>query len=419
VNDDGRFVILGTSGTRARWFTEVGSWASGGAAPIEFVRCVSVAEVIGRLRGGARASAVLVDATTPGVDRELSSCCDRSDVALLRVSDPRHGGPTDRDADGAVLPPSFGVEELLATLQSVARPVRWRTVMHAGELTDRADDPVDATYRGRLTVVCGRGGAGASVTAMALAQHLAGDDLDSGSVVLADLTRNGDQGCYHDAPDVVPALQELVELHRHGTATRSAVESMLHEVPGRGYSLLLGLRRPHDWVALHPAAIEATLCSLRSAFRHVVADVTADFEGEALTGSVDVEERNALARTAVEAADTVVAVGRDGVKGTRDLVRLVDDLTAHGVPTDRIVPVVTHAPRDRAGRAELAKALAALCATPPEASPVFLPAHRRLEAHLRCADPLPASLCRLVGRAVLAIARCTDDPTNSQIGALT
>jgi hypothetical protein len=402
VSDDGRFVILGASGTRARWFTEVGGWATGGAAPIEFVRCVSVSEVIGRIRGGARASAVLVDATAPGVDRELSACCERNDVALVRVGDPRPGQQAG-GADGAVLPPSFGVDELLTTLQSVARPVRWRTLMHATALTEDPTPRSDVAYRGRLTAVCGRGGAGASVTAMAIAQHLAADDVGSGSVLLADLARNGDLGCYHDAPDVVPALQELVDLHRHGTAGRSAVESMLHDVPERGYSLLLGLRRSHDWVALAPAAIEATLASLRSSFRHVVADVTADFEDEALTGSVDVEERNALARLTVVEADTVVAVGRDGVKGIRDLVRLLDDLVAAGAHPERIVPVVTRAPRDRAGRAEIARALGDLCASPPDVSPVFVPTLRRLEAHLRCADPLPAALCRPAGRAVFAL----------------
>ncbi len=417
MSDDGRFVILGTSGTRAPWFTEVGAWASGGAAPIEFVRCVSVDEVIGRIRAGARASAVLVDATAPGVDRELAACCQRNDVALVRVSDPRRGRGNDAGgADGPLLPPSFGVDELLATLSAVARPVRWRTISHAADLAEPATAPGDATYRGRLTVVCGRSGAGASVTAMALAQHLAGEDVDSGSVVLADLSRNGDQGCYHDAPDVVPALQELVELHRHGTATRSAVEQMLHSVPERGYSLLLGLRRPHDWVALHPSAIEAAIASLRASFRHVVADVTADFEGEDLTGSVDVEERNALARIAVAQADTVVAVGVDGLKGTRDLVRLLDDLAALHVPPSRILPVVTRAPRDRAGRAAATKAIAELCSSPPDASAVFLPAHRRIEAHLRCADPLPLALTRPIGRAVQAVA--DPDDRTTLVGAL-
>lgn len=408
MSDDGRYVILGASTTRASWFTQVGAWASGGAAPIEFVRCVSVDEVVGRIRAGARASAVLVDATAPGVDRELASCCERNDVALVRVNDPRRPGRQGSKTDGPLLPPSFGVEELLATLQAVARPVRWRTVTHAADLAEPGDSPEDVTFRGRLTVVCGRSGAGATVTAMALAQHLAGEDVDSGSVVLADLTRNGDQGCYHDAPDVVPALQELVELHRHGTASRSSVEQVLHSVPERGYSLLLGLRRPHDWVVLQPSAIEAAIASLRAGFRHVVADVTADFEGEDLTGSIDVEERNALARIAVTEADTVVAVGVDGLKGVRDLVRLLDDLAAMHVAPSRIVPVVTRAPRDRAGRAAVTKAVADLCGMPPDLSPVFIPTHRRIEAHLRCADPLPPTLTRPVGRAVAAIAELDD-----------
>jgi hypothetical protein len=408
--DEGRYVIIGVSMTRARWFAEVGSWASGGAAPIEFIRCVSVAEALGRLRSGARVSAVLVDSTTPGADRDLSAHCDRHGVALLHVAGARtathhlpHGAP--------VLRSDFGVDELVSTLASVARPIRWRTVTNAAELAEDAGarEPDATAFRGRLTVVCGRSGAGASVSAMALAQRLAADDVGAGNVLLADLALNGDLACYHDALDVVPGLQEFVEAHRHGTASRSAVESMVAHVPDRGYSLLPGLRRTHDWVALTPAAIEATLDSLRSSFRHVVADVTADVEGEALSGSVDVEERNALARLSLEAADLVVAVGRSGLKGIRDLVRLLDDLDRHGVDADRILPIVVDAPRDRPSRVEITATVADLCRSAPTASVVFVPRQRRLDALLRCADPLPTALCNPIGQAVLALGRHLED----------
>ncbi len=39
--DDGCYVILGVASGRSRWFASVGTWAAGGSAPIEFIRCVA------------------------------------------------------------------------------------------------------------------------------------------------------------------------------------------------------------------------------------------------------------------------------------------------------------------------------------------------------------------------------------------
>ncbi len=49
-----RFVVLGLAHVRAGWFVEVSRWSTSGVMPIEFVKCVSVDEVRGRL-AGARA----------------------------------------------------------------------------------------------------------------------------------------------------------------------------------------------------------------------------------------------------------------------------------------------------------------------------------------------------------------------------
>ncbi len=111
-------------------------------------------------------------------------------------------------------------------------------------------------------------------------------------------------------------------------------------VQDRGYRLLLGLRRPRYWATIRPRAFEAAFDALRRSFGTVVCDVTADFEGEDDGGSIDVEERNVMARTAVQRADAVVVVGACGVKGLHALVRVVGDLLAAGVPAARMVPVV-------------------------------------------------------------------------------
>jgi hypothetical protein len=173
----------------------------------------------------------------------------------------------------------------------------------------------------------------------------------------------------------------------------------------RRYALLLGLRRARSWAVLRPRALHAAVRSLLGAFDVVVADVTADFEGEADGGSVDIEERNGLARSALAVADVGFVVGRPGVKGLHALVRTVGDVVEAGLPPGRVVPVVAAAPRSPRARAEVAAALAELAgpALPaPVAAPVFLPA-RRVEGALRDAVPLPAPLPGRVAGAFHAV----------------
>jgi hypothetical protein len=104
--------------------------------------------------------------------------------------------------------------------------------------------------------------------------------------------------------------------------------------------LLPGLRRPGHWTAVSPAAFDAVLAALLESFDLVIADVTGDVEGERESGSLDVEERNHMARSTTVAADAVIVVGAPGANGTRRLTLLVDDLLDHGIDPARIVPVV-------------------------------------------------------------------------------
>ncbi len=404
-----RFVVMGVAHLRSIWFDEVARWATGGTVPIDFIKCVGVAEVAQRLRGGAVCSAVLIDAAAPGLDRDLLAAIRRSGAALICVTDPRTERPTPTLPHVTLLPPVFGPEELITTLGAVARPVSWRTADRAAEIVSGqpATDNRPRRTVGRVIAVCGRGGAGSSVISMALAQQLSVRPDGAGSVGLADLTLNGDLACYHDAVDVIPGVQEFVEAHRQSSPGRATSVSMLHEVPGRGYALLLGLRRRHDWTVIQPAASTAALDSLAGWFRWTVFDVTGDLETEEQTGSVDVEERHSLALGATSRADVVVAVGLPTMKGVRDLVRLIDDLVATGVDPASIQPAVNHAPRSRVARAEIAGALGALCVHPPKASPVYLGTRRGLEIALRCVDRLPAALGDPVADAVAELANRT------------
>jgi MinD-like ATPase involved in chromosome partitioning or flagellar assembly len=297
-----------------------------------------------------------------------------------------------------VLPAGFDRRALVEVLElSAAR------VADATSLDEPAPAPAATGALGRVAVVCGPGGTGASTAAAALAQGLGERGT---SVVLADLALRAEQAMLHDVRDVVPGVQELVDAHRGATPSAEDVRALTFDVVERRYALLLGLRRARSWSALRPAAVTAALESLRAAFDVVVADVTADFEGEADGGSADVEERNGLARTALAAADVAVVVGRPGVKGLHALVRTVGDVVEAGLPAGRVVPVLAGAPRSPRARAAIAAAIAAL-ARPvvhePLAAPVFLPG-RRVEAALRDARPLPSPLPERLAGAFTAVA---------------
>ena len=200
---------------------------------------------------------------------------------------------------------------------------------------------------------------------------------------------------------------------------------MTFDVPARGYQLLLGLRRASAWSALRPRATEAAIDGLRQAFQLTVADVTGDLEGEGDGGSMDVEERNHLARSTTGTADVVFVVGGPGLKGVHSLGSLVTAVTASGVHPRRVVPVVNRAPRHPRARAELSAALAVATGTAgPVGGAVFTP-ERKIDEALRDGRELPDSVVEpLVGamRAVLKLhadaAPAAPAPTRIEPGSL-
>jgi hypothetical protein len=239
---------------------------------------------------------------------------------------------------------------------------------------------------------------------MALAQALGSDARHRGLVLLADLALHAELAMLHDARDVVPGLQELVEACRGGRPAEG-LDELVFRVADRGYDLLLGLRRHRDWTAIRPRAFEVALDAVRRRYQIVVADVEADVEGEDETGSVDVGERNHLARHTIAGADLVLAVGAPGVKGLHALARTSHELVSLGVDAARIVPVLNHVGRSPRQRAELARAYATLRGgrAEPITGPVFIPERRHLDEALAQAAPLPAAVCQPLGAVVRAL----------------
>ena len=372
---DERWVVLGLASPRSGWFSEVARWANASAIPVDFVKCVSADEVRARMAGGRSYSALLVGSDLPALDRDLVDTTRNGATAVIVV------GARRRDWQelgvSAVLPDGFERSDLLAALSEFAPPI-------ARAATTVSDDSpeIEVGWRGHLVAVTGPGGAGSSVVAMALAQGLGSNASNRGLVVLADMALNADQAMLHDARDVVPGLQELAEGHRGGRLGVDQVRAMVFDAVGRDYHLLLGLRRHRDWTVIRPRALDAAIDGLQRSYRVVVADVDHDVEGESETGSLDVEDRNLLARAVLFRADVVVVVGQGNLKGMHSLARTIGNLVDGGVDPDRTVVAINRAPRSPQRRAEATSTVAHMLNNTTDSAhfgnPVFVPERRDL-----------------------------------------
>lgn len=398
-----RFVLLGLAQVRSAWFRDLSRWSTSASLPVEFVKAMSVEEVRVRLRSGRGYSALLIDDSITGLDRDLVDMALEGGCAVIVIDSGRAARSWEDLGTSAVLPHEFGRGDLMQVLNQVATPIA------------RTDDgPVPLArpeaavgFRARLVAVTGPSGAGRSTVSIAVAQGLAVDPRHAGLVCLADLALHADHAMLHGSPDVVPGVVELVEAHRGGVPTSDTVRSLTWRVEDRGYHLLLGLRRHRDWTTVRPRSFEAALDGLRRAFRVVVADIDNDFEGEQASGSLDVEERNAMARGVARAADLVVVVGAPGMKGLHSLLRVVRDVLDQGVPDDRVLPVINRAPRSPRLRAELTRAFSELLVSgvgdTAVPTPIHLAARRNLDDVLRDGARIPEPWAAPVCGPVLAL----------------
>ena len=394
-----RYVALGLARVRAAWFTDVARWATSGSLAMDFVKTVSTDEVRARLESGRPFSALLIDGGVPGIDRDLLELARERGCAVLVVAD--ESGRDWRSVGAATtLPTDFDRSALESALDEFAVPIGVADEL-PGEPHQHVPEP---GFRARTVAVTGPGGTGRSLVASAIAQGMAADVAHADTVVLADLALHADQAMLHDARDVIPGVLELVEGHRSGAPSPDEVRSLTFDIVARRYRLLLGLRRHRDWTALRPRALHAALDGLRRAFTLVIADVDDDLEGEAVTGSADIEDRNLLSRTAIDLADVVVVVGNGGTKGVHSLLRVVRDCLAAGVGGERLVIVVNRAPKRGPVRAETSRTINELLVAshPGETvlSPIFVPERRNLDQILRDVAPLPGAVVDPVTAAV-------------------
>jgi hypothetical protein len=404
-----RYTVLALASPRTAWGQTLTQWASSGALPIECVKCVSADELIARLESGRRWSAAVLDGGLASVDRDLISRLAQARCPAIVIDDARV--VRDWRALGAerTLPPALDRVRLLEALAEVATPVDDSVVESAQPQTVNRS-PIG----GSVVAVCGAGGVGTSTVAAAIAQGFARDGggrnpFRHGEVVqtvLVDGCRNAEQAMLHDALDVSRGIQELCEAHRTGRPDAVGVRSVTIDVPIRGYELVAGLRRSRFWGAIKPNAYAATLESLANTFSTVVVDIDADFEGEADGGSIDVEDRNAVARLTLQRMDCLVVVGVPTMKGLHALHRILVDVANAGAPAHRVLPVFNQTVRSAKTRSSYTKALADLASWRPDDAlpPLYLPA-RDVDAVHRDGTLFPEPLVEPLMGALRAVLR--------------
>ena len=397
-----RFVVLGVAPVRREWFGQVSRWANEAALPVEFIKCISTGEVISRLESGRPFSAVLIDASANGVDRDLLDLTTSVGASPIIVDH----GLVNRDwaevGACAVISERFDRGELLSVLEEFAVPIG-----RSGATADPVRAELAGSKLGQVISVTGAGGVGTSTVAMALTQGLA--DLDQRRpLALVDMALRSSQAMMHDTRDVVPGLLEFVESHRLGIPNEAESIKAVHSFPERGYDLLLGLRHERDWVSVPARALSAGWTTLMNRYQTTVCDTTGDFDGLDETGSADLEDRNRLSRMAARQSDLVLVVGRAGPWGIHHLVRTVLAISDIGVDAVRIVPVINQAPRNPRAKAEITAAIAELLSarmsTADSISPPVFVSHRKtLDATLGTGEPLPTAITSPLASAIHAL----------------
>ncbi len=400
---DEHFTVLGVARPRTPWLAEVGRWANSSMLPIEFIRCVSVDEVRSRLLSTRRHSALLLGEDCVGVDRDIiETARDAGCVPMVVTETTARRDWTLLGASCTLIQPVHP-EQLLAALRDHAIGVDRRTPVTRTEIA------VEPCAAGRLITVLGPGGTGTSTTAMAIASHFAANtskrrESTDQRVALIDASLNGDQALLHDLGDVVPGLQELVELHRTANPSVDNVRNHFWFTPRHGYDVLPGLRRHRDWSTLRRRSALAALASILNAYDIVVTDADSDLEGEEQTGSIDIEDRNFLARELASNADLIVLTARAGISGLRRSLQTFRDLVELGVQTERVLLVVIGAPRSTRQRSELTRTTLRLfneaVPSPSLPTPVMVPIRRDLEPFFHDGSAPPRSALGSISTAV-------------------
>lgn len=196
---------------------------------------------------------------------------------------------------------------------------------------------------GAVVVITGPPAAAGTLAARAAAASAAA--RPGSTVLLADLTRRAVLDAVVACRSGPETLTSVLEASRLGAPAAEALEVAAPPGPA-GHRVLRGLAHPLDWTAVRAEAVDRALGALRARSELVIALVDPDLEGEAETGSVDLEDRHALTRWALAHASGVAVAAEPGPVGLDLARRLAAEL---GAAANEAVPVVVLGP-DGTGR---------------------------------------------------------------------
>lgn len=386
-----RHSIAALAHPRAQWPATVARWADGGGLPVELLTCLSPDELTAALASGRRISAVLLDGASGRVEEQLVAEIRRCGAEPVGVEALDVSADWDRLGISSILHAEFDREDLVGLLD---------TACSVEQPSDRAVHGVTLSTTARnaaVVTVCGSGGCGTSVVAMALAQGFAGtagglvDPTDEGTearVLLIDLARRAHQAMYHHTGDVIPGLVDLIGKVRRGTTDGAEIQATTFGT-GRGYRLLLGAPTLRESASLGSTMISEALV----AAAHHNDIVVVDHDGDQPEGHT----REVLG----EAASLWVIVVGPGIKGLHDAVRLTAEACGSGVAARQILVTCNRVRRRDPQRIAFPVEFSRITrGMGIDIAPVLMLPEVRLEAVHRDVAPLPRNITRpLINRA--------------------
>lgn len=184
-----------------------------------------------------------------------------------------------------------------------------------------------------ITAVWGASGApGRTTVAVNLAAELA---MAGGRPLLVDADTYGAAAAAH-----LGLMQEsagLAQVCRSADVARLDAESLTSATSTvmlgqHRLDILTGLPRADRWTELRAHALELVFAQARLSYDHIIIDTAPWIEQDqelALDSGGSAPQRNTAARTALECADTVLALGAGDPVGFSRLVKAVQDLQEH------------------------------------------------------------------------------------------
>ncbi|MGH3495978.1 MAG: AAA family ATPase [Nocardioidaceae bacterium] len=303
-----------------------------GSGVVVIRRCVDVADAVATAASGQADAAVLA-ARLPGLD---SDAVDRlvhagaEPVVVARPGDADDAQRAARWGVATIAPESF---EYLATTVANARTERRTANQPAGAPSEPAVDTfaaATAAEPGHVLAVWGPTGApGRSTVALGIAAGLAA--LGARTLVVDADVYGGAIGQMLAMLDEVSGVLAAARAASDGRLDPAALAPHVRQI-GPRLGVLTGVPRPDRWPQLRPGALTGVLAAARESAAFVVIDCGFCLEqDEELSFDTAAPRRNGATVSALERADTVLAVGSGEPLGLARLARGVVDL-AEAVP---------------------------------------------------------------------------------------